>query len=265
MKQYLFGLGLILLSLNSQATDCPRIISQSPYITHSLQWLGLEKCIVGVSRYDRLDLPHTGGISKPDKEAIDSLMPDIIFTSDRTKTETLKNVTPPGVRSFRLAGFNSMQQIEDNLRIIGKASNISDIESRVNNFHRDWLKAIKQIDGKAQKTLLISSCSGSAYSFGKNTWLYDLFSRAGFKLVETQERIRHLKPGNEIEEITSLLDHFQAKLMFVFERTRNKQCDLLLPKTPVRIVALNGELFLHPAPLLLKGLNELSSKRNQWQ
>lgn len=267
MKQILLILiyGFVLLPLNTLATECPRIISQSPYITHSLQWLGLEKCIVGVSRYDRLDLPHTGGIFDPDKEAIDNLMPDIIFTSNWTKPETLKNVTPKGVQAFRLQGFNTMQQIEDNLLSMGKATGINDIESRVTTFHKDWFKTAKQIGAKGKKALLISSCSGTPYSFGKQTWLYDLFTQAGFKLVETHEKVRHIKKGNEIEEITTLLDRFEPEVMFIFERTLNKQCNLIMPKTPVRIVALDGELFLHPAPILLKGLNDLYQKKSRWQ
>lgn len=265
IKQIFLAVGLLLLALNGHAAECPRIISQSPYITYSLQWLGLEKCIVGVSRYDRLDLPRTGGISDPDKEAIDDLMPDIIFTSDRTKVETLQQITPAGAKAFRLHSFKTMQQIEDNLRTLGKATGIADIESRVSHFHHDWLVAIQRLDAKGKKVLLISSCSGTPYSFGKQTWLYDLFSQAGFKPVETHEKIRHLKKGNEFEEITTLLNRLEPEVMFVFERKLNAQCNLLLPKTPVRIVALDGNLFLHPAPILLQGLNDLYQKKPRWQ
>lgn len=55
--------------------DCPRIVSQSPYITRVLIWLGLERCIVGVSRYDALDRPKTGGVIDPDADAIALLEP----------------------------------------------------------------------------------------------------------------------------------------------------------------------------------------------
>ena len=265
MKSFFYLLGLLLLTWNAQANECPRIISQSPYITHSLKWLGLEKCIVGVSRYDRIDRPHTGGISNPDKEAIDSLMPDIIFTSNRTKSSVLNDVTPQGTQAYRLNGFNTMQQIENNLLTIGKAAGIKNISTRIDEFHHDWQKAIKQIDAQGKKVLLISSCSGSPYSFGKQTWLYDLFSQAGFDVVETHDKIRHIKKGKEIEAITGLLDRFKPEVLFIFERTLNTQCNLIMPKTPVRIVAMDGEHFLNPAPVLLKGLDELYQKKVRWQ
>ena len=36
--------------------DCPRIISQSPYISEMLDYPGMKHCIVGVSRYSKRDL-----------------------------------------------------------------------------------------------------------------------------------------------------------------------------------------------------------------
>ena len=93
---------------NTPKQECPRIISQSPYISEMLTYLGMEQCIVGVSRYSKRDLPRTGGILDPDAEAIDALMPDIIITSNWTKEETLKKVTPKGVKSIRLKSFNKM-------------------------------------------------------------------------------------------------------------------------------------------------------------
>lgn len=264
MKHILF-LVLTLLALPVQAQECPRIISQAPYITHSLQWLGLEQCIVGTSRYDSLGLPHTGGILDPDKQAIDDLMPDIIFTSNWISDADMRQATPTGVRYFRLQGFYTMAGIEANLLTIGKEVGIKDIAQHIQQFHRDWQQAIRQIDARGKRALLISSCSGSPYSFGKQTWLYDLFNQVGFSMVETHARIRHIKPGQEIEELTSLLNILQPDVMFIFERKLNSKCNLVLPKVPVRIVALDGQHFLHPAPVLLEGLRELNNKQRLWQ
>ena len=258
---------IALFAANAQATDndCPRIISQSPYITKSLQWLGLESCIVGVSRYDTINRTHTGGIFDPDGEVIDSLMPDLIFTSEWTKPEVLKAVTPEGARAFRLKGFESMRQVEENLLLIGREAAIANIQERVAHFHQQWQAAAKTVDGKGKKVLLISSCSGMPYSFGKKRWLSDLFTEAGFVVVETEEKIRHIRPGETVTTINTLIDDLRPELLFIFERTQNKQCAFIKPKTPLTIINLDGEKFLHPAPILLKGLAELKSHRNEWQ
>ncbi len=256
-----------LCSFNLQAAelDCPRIISQSPYLTKSLQWLGLERCIVGVSRYDSLDLPHTGGVMDPDRDAIEALEPELIFTSNWTKEEVLKSATPEGARAFRLDGFGSMQQIEENLSLMGREAGLQEIEQRVAAFSKEWKNLAATIDGKGKKVLLLSACAGSPYSFGQKRWLSDLFTTAGFVNVETSEKIRHIKPGEEVTTLNALINELEPELLFIFERKQNKQCAFIKPKTPLTIINLDGEKFLHPAPVLLEGLAELAQQHSRWE
>jgi ABC-type Fe3+-hydroxamate transport system substrate-binding protein len=260
------GLLFTLLSFNALAMDenCPRIISQSPYLTKSLQWLGLEKCIVGVSRYDLLELPHTGGVMDPGAEAIEALQPQLIFTSNWTGAKVLEAATPEGARSFRLDGFESVRQIEDNLRLMGREAQLDDIDQRVDAFHREWQELAAGIEGNGKKVLLLSACSGSPYSFGQRRWLSELFTTAGFVNVETVEKIRHIKAGEEVATLNALINELQPELLFIFERKANKQCAFIKPKTPLTIINLDGEKFLHPAPVLLDGLAELATHRAKW-
>jgi iron complex transport system substrate-binding protein len=258
---------LCLLTTTSQASTegCPRIISQSPYISKSLQWLGLESCIVGVSRYDSLERPHTGGVMDPDSDAIEALEPDIIFTSNWTTQEVLEATTPPGTRAFRLDGFASMQQVEENLRLMGHETGIANIEQRITAFHHQWHSLAAEVQGNGKRVLLLSACSGSPYSFGKKRWLSDLFTHAGFVNVESVDTIRHIKPGEEVTTLNALINTLQPELLFIFERKQNKQCAFIKPKTPLQIINLDGEKFLHPAPVLLDGLQELIPHRHLWQ
>ncbi|HEY0720938.1 MAG TPA: ABC transporter substrate-binding protein [Gammaproteobacteria bacterium] len=248
----------------ADAITCPRIVSQSPYITKSLQWLGLEACIVGVSRYDTLERPRTGGVLDPDAGIIAVLEPQLLFTSDWTPAATLAEVTPAQTRSYRLDGFGSMAQVEDNLRLIGHAAQLADTETRVAQFHQQWRAAAHAVHGDGQRVLLLSSCSGTPYSFGRERWLSDLFTEAGFINVESEAKIRHLRPGEEVATINALIEQLQPQLLFIFERTLHSQCAFIKPKTPLRIISLDGEKFLHPAPVVLEGLAELASKRNEW-
>lgn len=264
MKKILLITALLLSPALAAEPDCPRIVSQSPYITKTLQWLGLEDCIVGVSRYDRLDRPHTGGVFDPDAAAIATLAPDLLFTSDWTTAEKLAAATPPGARGLRLDGFQSMAQIEDNLRTIGQAAGIGDIEQRISAFQRQWQEQADAINGNGRKVLLLSSCSGAPYAFGQRRWLSELFSRAGFVNVETAATIRHIKPGEEVATLNELINTLQPELLFIFERTASPQCALILPKTPLTIIHLDGEKFLHPAPTLIDALPELQQQQGKW-
>jgi len=111
---------------------------------------------------------------------------------------------------------------------------------------------------------LLSSCSGNAYSFGPDSRLHDLFTQAGFKVVETKGKIRHVRPGNEIEHITALLDRYQPDLLFIFEQKLKKSCQMMMPKVPVSILSFDGKLFLHPNTAILDGLDLLISKKHRW-
>jgi len=244
--------------------ECPRIISQSPYISEMLSYLGMKHCIVGFSRYSKRDLPRTGGILDPDVAAIDALMPDLIITSDWSKEVTLKKATPKGAKAIRLKSFNKMNQLENNMLDIIKATNWQQATQKVESFKKAWRKKVTQVKGNNKKVLLLSSCSGNAYSIGPNSRLYDLFTQAGFNVVETKEKIRHVRDGEEIKHITGLLNRYQPDLLFIFERRLKKQCQMMTPKVPVSILSFNGELFLHPNTKILKGLDLLINKKHRW-
>ena len=244
--------------------DCPRIISQSPYISEMLDYLGMEHCIVGVSRYSKRDLPRTGGILDPDADAIDALMPDLIITSDWSKAEVLQSITPKGAIAIRLKSFNKMAQLEENMNTIIEATNWKHAAPKVNAFKKSWRAKVQKVNGNNKKVLLLSSCSGNAYSFGPNSRLHDLFTLAGFKVVETKGKIRHVRPGKEIEHITALLDLYQPNLLFIFEQKLKKQCQMMMPKVPVSILSFDGEKFLHPNTAILEGLDLLIKNKHRW-
>lgn len=269
MKKLLPQLWLLLVvavtAPSAEASGCPRIVSQAPYLTKSLQWLELEPCIVGVSRYDTLERPHTGGLLDPDMETITLLQPDLLITSNWGSDEQIAQFAAVKIALLRLDGFESMAQIEDNLRQIGRAAHLADIDARVAQFHRQWREAAQAIDGGQRKVLLLSSCSGAAYSFGRHRWLGDLFSKAGFVVVESEPRVRAIHPGAEIATLTALIEETQPDLLFIFEQSVNPQCALIKPKRPIRIITLDGEQFLHPAPVLLDGLQTLQARRSEWR
>ena len=92
--------------------DGSRIVSQSPYLTLVVQWLGRGGCLVGVSRYDKLDLPHTGGVLDPDGAAIAKLHPTVLLAPDWVTVATLAKVTPAGAQAVRLGGFGSVADMD---------------------------------------------------------------------------------------------------------------------------------------------------------
>lgn len=240
------------------ADACPRIVSQSPYITHTLQWMGLGDCIVGVSRYSKLDLPKTGGIFDPDHTAIAALEPDLLLTSHWTKAEIWSGLTPKGARSARLKGFGSMDEVAENIRIIGKLADVTAADEMAAQFSKQWRTLASGLQNRGQRVLLLSACSGNPYSYGKGSWLHQLFSKAGFKVVEPK-RLRAVKMGEKIDTLASLIDELKPEKILLFSRKDATQCALLQSRLPIQITPLDGDIFLHPAPTLLDGLLQIQS------
>ncbi|RTY35038.1 ABC transporter substrate-binding protein [Chlorobium phaeovibrioides] len=240
------------------------IVSQSPYVTHTLQYLGLEGKIVGVSKHDRLDRPRTGTIFRPDKQAITELKPKYFITSNWTHKHVIDEVVPEGTIPVVLDGFRSMGEIEGNLVRICDALGVAGGQEQAERFHHEWTQKAALINGNSSRVLLLSACTGQPYSFGKKTWLYDLFQHAGFEIVETHEHVRHITIGNEFNEVKDLVNHFKPDFLIVFERDMGKVCSAVSMETNVKVINLDGDYFLHPAPVILKGLTELKAKEPMW-
>ncbi|MDT9546875.1 MAG: ABC transporter substrate-binding protein [Chlorobium phaeovibrioides] len=253
-----FFIAVILMFSLSTVVAKERIVSQSPFITYTLQYLGVEDRIVGVSRYDYLDLPKTGGIIDPDKVAIAGLHPDFIFTSDWTDPEVLRDVTPFGAKAIVLHGFKAMSEVEENIRAISEELKLPNGRKRSIEFASAWRKAAADVHGEGKRALVLSSCVGSPFSFGRDTYIFELFTEAGFTVVETHQTIRHLKKSEEIKTIDELLRQTRPDIVFVLHDSAHG-CVANVPDEDVRIVELDGEHFVYPAPRILEGLKDLKA------
>ncbi|TSA50334.1 MAG: ABC transporter substrate-binding protein [Nitrosomonadales bacterium] len=255
-----------------------RIVSQSPYITLQLEWLGLKACIVGASRDDTgVQAADTGGVMDPDGAAIAALRPDLMITSVWTKAARWAALTPPGTRALRLESFQSMAQIEANLREIGQAAahvvDLANIEARVQAFAQGWRDAAAAINAtmnaavnatinaQGRRVVLLSHCSGRYYAYGRDTWLHDLFSTAGFVVVETHTGVRLVPLDDSPEGLSALLTVGRAATVFYLRRCSTVACERPLPEG-VPVAVLNGDLFLHPAPCLIAALDSLLEDRS---
>lgn len=260
-------LGLFcVMPLQAVAEDgCQRIISQSPYITHQLDFLDLKECIVGASRYDKaLNVTNTGGLFDPDKQIIESLSADLWITSNWTKQTLFDEIKPLAGKALRLDSFESMSQIESNLSLILQTLGRTDLQMKVDDFARNWRSQAKAINAQGQRALLISSCSGQPYAFGQKSYLTDLFTQAGFKVVGENPRITHLPITKNANALEQLIAKTQPDTVFIFEQTLSNACRLVSLPKQTTIVTLDGHDFLQPAPTLLQGLDKLH-KNPMWR
>jgi len=257
LRHFLALTALALLSNAALAADCPRIISQSPYISRALEWLGRGDCIVGVSRYDRLPLPHTGGVMDPDSAAIKKLAPDVVIYSEWTAEETARSATPDTATALRVGGFRGLAGVETMLREIGRAARVEDIDLRVDKFAADWRTAASKVDGRHRRVLVLSACGKAPYSFGKGTTLYEVFTAAGFEVVADHDNVRNFLPDTPAGDAAAWIRRRQPEILFALQDRKSGSCNPAIAKPGIPILPLTGEYFTHPGPALLDGLEEL--------
>ncbi|MEW6165847.1 MAG: ABC transporter substrate-binding protein [Pseudomonadota bacterium] len=252
-------LSFLLLADPAWAADCPRIVSQSPYITRALDWLGLERCIVGVSRYDPLDRPKTGGVIDPDVDTIALLEPQLMITSNWTQAATWQAAAQAsgGAVALRVDGFRGMSGVEAMLRDIGRAAGIADIDTRVERFAADWRAAASRVHGQNRRVLVLSACGEAPYSFGRGTTLHEVFTAAGFAVVADHDSIRNFRPGQPDGDVAAWIRERQPEFIFALKNRRDEACNAAIAMPGVPILPLDGPLFTHPGPDLLKGLEQL--------
>lgn len=242
-----------------QAAECRRIVTQSPYISSVIEWLGLGRCIVGVSRYDALPLPHTGGVIDPDAPAIADLEPDLVIFSEWTAEGVARAATPADATSLRVGGFRGMAGVERMMRDVGRAAGVADIDQRVAAFGTDWRAAAK-MDSRELRVLILSACGEAPYSYGKGTTLFELISAAGFRVVADHDSIRNFKPGTPDGDVAAWIDSMRPELILALQDHRATSCNPAVAKPGIPILPLVAEHFTHPGPELLKGLGELKEK-----
>jgi iron complex transport system substrate-binding protein len=250
-------LSFLLLAGAVQAGDCPRIVSQSPYITRALDWLGLTPCIVGVSRYDELDRPRTGGVIDPDVDAIALLDPQLMITSNWTKPETWQAAAPAGTKALSVDGFRGMAGVEAMLRDIGRAAGVAEIDVRVARFAADWRAAAKRVNGQGRRVLILSACGAAPYSFGRGTTLHEVFTTAGFAVAADHDSIRNFHPDKPDGDVAAWIAARKPDYLFALKNRRDDACNVAIAMPGIPILPLDGPPFTHPGPDLLKGLEQL--------
>ncbi|WP_018872841.1 ABC transporter substrate-binding protein [Thioalkalivibrio sp. ALJ16] len=243
--------------------DCPTIVSQSPFITHTLDYLGLDGCIVGSSRYDPAH-PDTGGVYDPDAEAIAALAPELAITSEWMDEKEWEAVLPEDTRALVLGGFGGMDAVVRNVERVSQAAGLEDGAARAERFDREWRAAAEAVPASGERVLLLSSCSGQGYTYGPGTWLFDAFAAAGFDVVADQSGVTHLEFSDERDDLADLINHSRAQVVFAFNADAAEECRAITAERPFRVVSLPTEPFQHPAPVIVQGLERLAQERDRW-
>ena len=172
---------------------------------------------------------------------------------------------PERDRCLRLQvdGFDSMAGTEAMLLDLAEAAGVPDARARVDAYAREWRERAAAVRGGGRRVLVISACSAQPYSFGRGHVVGDAFAHAGFEVVETSERIRHLRPGEEIPGIVAAVERFKPEMVVSLTPDNAESCSAELGLVSVPVIGLEGRHFFNPGPALLTGLAQLAEQTEQ--
>ncbi len=168
---------------NTHALGAPpeRIISLAPNVTEILFALGLEKKIVGVTRYcnypkNAQTKTRIGGLVDPDLEKIITLRPDLIIAYRGNPLSLVHRLKDLGLPVFVLEAGTTVESVFHLIERIGRVTRREEASQRLiedlkKNFKRirDRLK-----DANVKPKVFINLHGKGLWTCGKNTFLNDL-------------------------------------------------------------------------------------------
>jgi iron complex transport system substrate-binding protein len=171
-----------------------RIVSLAPSITPILYELGVGDKVVGVTSYD--DYPYNftawfeagnmtcvGGFSTPNLEAIATVQPDVIFTTD-VNEETIPDMRELGYKVIVLSAA-SVEGVYKDIGIVGNATGSANKAAEIITELRSEISSIQEtiaaagITDKPTVYYEVYYSGSGIMTAGSATWLNDVITLAG--------------------------------------------------------------------------------------
>ncbi|MBL1279184.1 MAG: ABC transporter substrate-binding protein [Fluviicola sp.] len=218
-----------------------RIVSLVPSQTELLYELGLEKEVVGITKFciHPKEWFHSknrvGGTKTIDIEKVKALKPDLIIgnkeENEQADIEALKEIAPVWMSDI----FN----LEDALQMIDKIGELTGTSSESSKLQdlisKEFSKLKARTDSITKKTVLYFIWNEPSLVAGKNTFIDDMLSKCGFENLCAAER--YPKLDNSLQPDLVLL----SSEPYPFKEEHLAKFKEKYPRAEIKIV--DGEMF----------------------
>lgn len=250
------------------SAHCPRIVSQAPYITETLAWLGKADCIVGVSSFDaRKDLPQTGGLLDPDYAAIAALHPDLVFLPEHVPPANVRPLpsvwqTPPfkNTRVVRVFGFQSVDQIVANVYTIASALGLDDAAARRDTLRRLFddkfavLAARRRGNGNVA---VLTNCTNDPAIIGSDSFINDALGKAGFQVTPVAKTVV-AGASDVVGQLRRYWDENRIVAVILLADKLRPNCIRSAEARQIPIYPVGTDTLYSPSPRLLTDLDTVA-------
>lgn len=251
------------LGRNVILPDSPkRIISICPAITETLFSLGLEKEVIGRTKYcifpkGEVDqVPIVGGTKEVDFEKVKELQPDLIFAEKEENTKEmvleLEKIAPVFVLEVK--------SILGAYRLITTLGETTKTTETANFLLTSCQKSFQSVVGKENGKAAYVIWRKPYMVVGGNTYINDVLHQIGYQNPFANEESRYPVVAKEQLANAQLDKLFLASEPFPFQQKHLTEFQSFLPHT--EIILVDGEMFWYGSRMLVAGdyLAQLVSK-----
>ncbi|MFJ7827396.1 ABC transporter substrate-binding protein [Psychrobacillus sp. NPDC096623] len=230
-----------------------RIISICPAITETLFSLGLEKEVIGRTKYcifpkGAVDLVSiVGGTKEVNLEKVKELQPDLIFAEKEENTEAMVLALEKIAPVFVL----EVKSIKDAYRFITTLGEVTATTENASLLLTSCQKSFQSIEGKENSKAAYVIWRKPYMVVGGSTYINDVLHKMGFQNPFTDEESRYPALTKEQLADAKLDKLFLASEPFPFQQKHLAEFQSFLPNT--EIVLVDGEMFWYGSRMLVAG------------
>jgi len=227
-----------------------RIISLVPSQTELLFDLGLDKEVVGITKFCVHPTAwfqtktNVGGTKNFSLDRIDALLPDLIIgnkeENDKARIETLQSRYP--------VWMSDIVTLEHALNMIQALGAITQTESRAHKINERIRKAFARITIKSPKRVLYLIWKDPWMGAGKNTFIHSMLGQIGLVNCLPNDRYPDLT-DHAIRELSPDLVLLSSE-PYPFRQKHIGLLEQLIPKAKIALV--DGEMFSWYGSRLMK-------------
>ncbi len=248
-----------------------RIISLAPNVTEILFALGLEKKIIGVTRYCNYPQQaqtknRIGGMIDPDLEKIIELQPDLIIAFRGNPLRLVRRLKDLELPVFVLEEGTTLQSVFVLIHKIGqitrKEKTAEDLVTRLHDHFKRIETSLKDVENRPK--VFINLYGKSLWTCGNKSFLNDLVSKAkGVNVAGdiarawfsyNREELIHQNPEYIVIISRSDADFLEVKKWL----TKEAHLESIQAVQKGNIYFLNEDLITRPGPRLLQAFDQLA-------
>jgi iron complex transport system substrate-binding protein len=247
-----------------------RIVSLSPSNTEILFALGLDKQIVGVTKYcnypfEALKKPKVGGFADPSLELIVNAKPDLVLASSIHK-ELIYRLEEFSIPVIALEP-KSIEQVLEKILLVGKATGTNE---EAQNIVENLKKQINEVEVKVKNLpedkkprVFFELYHEPLTTIGGKSYIHDLISVAGGKNITGSLNQEWLTYNTEQilaqdPEVIIFVNHHASKQTVEQVKKRSNWQNISAVKNNRIYLLANENIVLRPGPRLGEGLKTLA-------